>query len=308
MNTIMENEHLLAKWLNNDITNEELEQLKASPEYASYIKIAVTTSQFQMPEFDKEKNYNVINSKKEQQQTKVVRLNPIKTVLKIAAVFAVLFAGYFYVNNLDTSIKTQIAQKQTFLLPDDSEVVLNANSTINYNKNNWDKNRALNLDGEAYFKVTKGQKFSIKTNDGIVSVLGTQFNVFSRDHQFYINCYEGLVSVAYNDTLIKLPAGNYLKIENGEIIAHQTASITSPSWINNESSFKNENLQSVINELEIQYPIKVTTNNIDLNQRFSGSFSHKNLNLALTLICDPLNLSFTINDEENVTLYAKEKP
>ncbi|MFK5983760.1 MAG: FecR family protein [Flavobacteriaceae bacterium] len=304
----MEKDYLLAKWLNNDITNEELEQLKASPEYASYIKIAETTSQFQTPEFDKEKNYDAINSKKSQQQVKVVKLNSIKTILKIAAVFAVLFAGYFYVTNLNTSINTQIAQKQTFLLPDDSKVVLNANSTIDYNKNNWDNKRELNLNGEAYFKVTKGQRFNIKTNDGIVSVLGTQFNVFSRDHHFYINCYEGLVSVAFNDTLIKLPAGNYLKIEDGKIITHRTASIISPSWINNESSFENESLQAVINELEIQYPIKVTANNVNLNQRFSGSFSHKNLSLALTLICDPLNLSFIINDEENVTLYAKEKP
>ena len=304
----MKKDHLLAKWLNNDITNEELEQLMASPEYTSYIKIAETTSQFKAPDFNKDGNFNTIQNKKEASQTKAVALNPFKTFLKIAAVFAVLFASYLYVNNLDTNISTQIAQKQTFLLPDDSEVVLNGNSTINYNKNNWDKNRELNLDGEAYFKVTKGQKFSIKTNDGVVSVLGTQFNVFSRDHQFYINCYEGLVSVAFNDTLIKLPAGNYLKIGNGKIIAQQTTSITSPSWLNNESSFENASLQAVINELEIQYPIKVTAKNINLKQRFSGSFSHKNLPLALTLICDPLNLSFNINDEENVTLYAKEKP
>ncbi len=302
----MKKDYLLAKWLNNDITTEELEQLKASPEYASYIKIAETTSQFKVPEFDKEKNFDAINSKKNQQQTKVVKLNPIKTILKIAAVFAVLFAGYFYVNNLETSITTQIAQKQSFLLPDDSEVILNANSEINYRKKKWARNRELTLNGEAYFKVTKGQKFSINTDDGVVSVLGTQFNVYVRDHQFYVKCYEGLVSVAFNDTLIKLPAGKNIKIENGTIIAHNNLNVSTPSWINNESSFENSSLLSVIKELEIQYPIKVTTKNIDLNQRFSGSFSHKNLNLALTLICDPLNLSFEINDEENVTLYAKE--
>ncbi|MCF6307739.1 MAG: FecR family protein [Flavobacteriaceae bacterium] len=302
----MKKDYLLSKWLNNDITNEELKQLKASPEYASYIKIAEATSQLQTPKFDKEKNFDAINSKKKQLQTKVVKLNPIKTILKIAAVFAVLFAGYFYTTTLDTTINTQIAQNQTFLLPDDSEVVLNANSSIIYNKNNWKNKRELTLNGEAYFKVSKGQKFSIKTNDGVVSVLGTQFNVFSRDHQFFVNCYEGLVSVVFNDTLIKLPAGNYLKIDSGNIIAHQTASVTSPSWINNESSFDNVRLSSVIKELEIQFPIKVTTKKINLNQRFTGSFSHKDLNLALTLICEPLNLSFSIDKKGDVTLYAKE--
>jgi len=302
----MEKDYLLAKWLNNEITNEELEQLKASPEYASYLKIAETTSQFKVPEFNEVENFKEIQSRKKVLQIKVRKLNPLKTVLKIAAVFAVLFVGYFYVNNLETSITTQIAQKQSFLLPDDSEVVLNANSTIDYNKNNWNNKRELNLKGEAYFKVTKGQKFSIKTEQGVVSVLGTQFNVFARDNHFYIKCYEGLVSVAFKDTLIKLPAGNQLKIENNNIIEHTTVLATNPSWIKDESSFENASLFSVIKELEIQYPIKVTTKNINLNQRFSGSFSHKNLSLALTLICDPLNLSFEINDEENVTLYAKE--
>ena len=302
----MDKNKLLAKWLNKDITKEELELLKVSPEYASYIKIADATSQFQAPKFDKEKNYKAINAKKNISQPKVVKLNLFKTFLRIAAIVTVLFSGYFYYNSINTIVSTQIAQKQTFLLPDNSKVVLNANSTIDYNKNNWKNNRELNLEGEAYFKVSKGQKFSIKTNDGVVSVLGTQFNVFSRDHQFYINCYEGLVSVAFNDTLIKLPAGNYLKIDAGNITAHQTASRTSPSWIKNESNFDNATLQTVLKELEIQYPIKVTTNNIDLNQRFSGSFSHKNLNLALTLICEPLHLSFTTDEKGYVTLYAKE--
>lgn len=302
----MEKDYLLVKWLNNDITTEELEQLKASPEYSSYIKIAEATSQFETPEFNKAENFKEIQSKKVRLQTKVRKLNPLKTVIRIAAVFAVLFAGYFYVNNLNTSITTQVAEKQAFLLPDDSEVILNANSEINYRKKKWTKSREITLSGEAYFKVTKGQKFSINTEDGVVSILGTQFNIFVRDHQFYVKCYEGLVSVAFNDTLIKLPAGKNLKIENGTIIAHNNLNVSAPSWINNESSFENTSLLSVIKELEIQYPIKVTTKNIDLNQRFSGSFSHKNLNLALTLICDPLNLSFEINDEENVTLYAKE--
>lgn len=304
----MKKDHLLAKWLNNDITNEELEQLKASPEYTSYIKIAETTSQFKAPDFNKEGNFISIQNKKEASQTKVVALNPFKTFLKIAAVFAVLFAGYLYVNNLDTNISTQIAQKQTFLLPDDSEVVLNANSTINYNKNNWDNNRELNLDGEAYFKVTKGQKFTINTNDGTVSVLGTQFNVFVRENQLNVICYEGLVRVSFNDNAIELAAGNKITIENGNIIDQGKIIALNPSWIKNESSFDNATLLSVIKELQRQYPIKVTTSNIDLNQRFSGSFSHENITLALRLLCEPLNLSFTIDKgKENVTLYAKDK-
>jgi len=304
----MKNDILLAKWLNNDITQEELTLLKTSQEYASYIKIAEVSTQFRTPSFDEVTSFKAINAKKEALQPKVIALNPLKTFLKIAAVFAVIFAGYFYVSTLNTTITTQIAEKQNFLLPDDSKVVLNANSAIDYNKKDWAKNRELDLDGEAYFKVSKGQKFTINTNDGSVSVLGTQFNVFARDKQLNVICYEGLVRVSFNDNAIELPAGNKITIENGNIINQTKIKTLNPSWIKNESSFDNATLLSVIKELQRQYPIKVTAKNIDIHQRFSGSFSHKELNLALRLICEPLNLSFTIDEEENVTLYAKEKP
>ena len=305
----MEKDLLLAKWLNNEITEEELYELKSSPEYASYIKISEATTAFQIPEFDKVGNFKALSSRIEalKNKPKVLRIKPLTTFLKIAAIFIVLFSGYVFINSLETTVKTQIAEKQTLLLPDNSQVVLNANSTIVYNKSKWDQKRTLDLSGEAYFEVSKGEKFSVNTQEGIVTVLGTQFNVFSRDSNFYIKCYEGLVSVSFNDTLIKLPAGRKLNIENGIIIEHKTINKASPSWILNESSFDNAILSIVIKELERQYPVKVKAENIDLNQKFSGSFSHKDLNLALTLICDPLNLSFTILSKDEVLLYAKDK-
>lgn len=303
----MDKNDLLAKWLNNNCTREELEILKSSKEYSSYLKIAEVTSQIKIPEFNKEANFKAINSKKNKSKSRTLRLNSINSLLKIAAVFTLLFFGYQFFNSSDTNITTQIAEKQTFLLPDKSEVILNANSNIGYNKSDWSRNRELTLEGEAYFKVNKGQKFNVLTKEGIVSVLGTQFNVKIRDRYFYINCYEGLVSVTFNDTIIKIPAGQKIKIEDGVLVKHNNINSQNPTWINNESSFNNATLNSVINEFERQYPVKISSTNIDLNQHFSGSFSHKNIELALKLICDPLNISYTIVDKENIILYAKEK-
>ncbi len=300
----MRKDYLLAKWLNKNITNEELTELKSSTEYATYIKIAEATSKLKIPSFNIDANFKAISSQIKLKD-KVIRLKPMATFLKIAAVIAVLFTVYLFINSLDTTIETKIAEKQYFLLPDDSKVVLNANSTINYNKKDWKKSRELTLNGEAYFNVSKGKKFLVKTQLGIVNVLGTQFNVLARDDNFYIKCYEGLVSVSFNDTLIKLSAGKKLKIENGVLIKHFKNNTSSPGWIANESSFDNTTLAIVLKEFERQYPIKITTENINVNKRFSGSFTHNNLNLALKSVCDPLNLSFTINGED-VTIYAKD--
>ena len=303
----MDKEYILHKWMNDEASVDEIEQLKSFPEYALYMEIAEASAQFEVPIIDAETNFDVINSKIKV-KGKVRNLNPLYTVLKVAAALAIIFASYIYFQNSNTTIRTQIAEKQNFLLPDNSEVALNANSVIEYNTKKWNDQRELTLDGEAFFKVTKGSTFKVNTSAGIVTVLGTEFNVYARDKAFYISCYEGLVSVALKDTLIKLPAGDKLMIENGALLLH-TSNIpnTSPSWTANESSFNNTEIALVLEELKRQYSIKLTTKFNGIDHRFTGSFTHSDLNLALKSICNPLHLAYTI-EEESVTIYAEEGP
>lgn len=305
MNTIeMDKDYLLHKWLNNEATPEELEQLMANPEYASYIQIADASANFEVAEMNAEANFEAISNEikpvRQLQKPKV-----FSVVWKVAAVFALLLAGYYYTSTLDTSIKTEVAQTETFSLPDGSEVALNSGSKITYNKKNWDDSRELSLIGEAYFKVTKGNKFSVKTAEGTVSVLGTQFNVSARDGLFTVACYEGLVSVAFNDNLIKLPAGKKVQIENGKLTVNETTENQSPVWLQHESSFENVPLKMVIKELERQFVVKITLKNVNLEKRFTGSFTHKNLELALKSICEPLQMTYKINSNGAVTIDAK---
>ncbi|MAB58201.1 MAG: hypothetical protein CL524_11705 [Aequorivita sp.] len=300
----MKNDYLLHKWLNNEATPEELEQLKADPKYASYIKIADASSDFEIAEMNSQANFEAISNKIKSVR-RLQNRNIFSVVWKVAAVFALLLAGYYYTTTLDTSVKTEIAQTQTFLLPDGSEVALNAASKITYNKKDWANIRELTLDGEAYFKVKKGSNFSVKTDEGTVSVLGTQFNVSARDGLFIVACFEGLVSVAFNDTLLKLPAGQKIQIENGKLMLNEANPNHSPVWLNDESSFENVSLQRVLEELERQFAVKVTVNNVNLDKKFTGTFTHKNLELALKSICEPLQLTYKISNNGAVTIDAK---
>jgi ferric-dicitrate binding protein FerR (iron transport regulator) len=300
----MEKDQLLHKWLNNEATAEELEQLKADPKYASYLQIADASSGFGVPEMNSEENFEAI-SKKIKPVRQLQKPNVFSVVWKVAAIFVLLLAGYYYTTTLDTSITTDIAQTETFLLPDDSEVIMNAGSQITYNKKDWEKTRLLSLEGEAYFKVTKGNKFSVKTPEGTVTVLGTQFNVSVRDGLFAVACYEGLVSVAFNETFVKLAAGEKVEVENGKLVSSGATENPSPVWIHRESSFENVPLQRVIKELERQYPVKVSVENIDTAKRYTGTFTHKNLELALKSICEPLQLNYKINKNGAVTIDAK---
>ncbi len=304
----MEKNYILHKWLNNEtLSDTEMKQLMASKEYTSYIKIAEATSGLTTPTFNKEGNKTAILEKlNAPSKSKIIKLNPVTTLLKIAAVVALVFIGYNYVNSLDTTIDTAVAQNKTVELPDASKVVINADSKLSYNKKNWDTKRELSLQGEAYFEVTKGKKFKVKTQLGDVQVLGTHFNVYAREKNFNVTCYEGLVSVTLPDTIIKVPAGHSLTSLNGNLISYKETPSKNPLWvIQKESSFENAPLKDVIKEIERQYPVRVTaTPKSLLEKHFTGSFTHKNVEVALQTICKPLGLTFTIKGDE-VSIYAK---
>lgn len=300
----MEKDKLLHKWLNNEATPEELEQLRTDPEYASYLQIGAASTDFEVEGMDSEGNFEAI-SKKIKPVRQLQKPKVFSIVWKVAALFALLLTGYYYISARDTAIKTEIAQTETFLLPDNSEVVLNAGSKITYNKRNWANSRELALEGEAYFKVEKGSKFSVETPEGTVTVLGTRFNVMARDGLFAVACFEGLVSVAFNDTILKLPAGKRIQVEQGQLVHSEATVNTAPVWLLKESSFENVLLHVVVKELERQYPVHVSLMNVDSNKRYTGAFTHKNLELALKSICEPLQLNYKINSNGAVTIDAK---
>lgn len=300
----MKNENNILKWFDNKLSKDEVEDLKQSENLDTLEKIAFYASQLEPPKVDKQKALEAFKGRElSKQQTKVIPIN-FKAFMKVAAVVAVLLASSYFIllNNVKT-FETQIAQTQTIQLPDASEVILNAKSELNYNKKTWDEKRDLELKGEAFFKVSKGAKFSVHTSAGMVQVLGTQFNVKQRANYFEVQCYQGLVAVSYNDKTWKLTKGKSFKVVNGEIQVVDDFDVRTPSWLDAESSFDKTPLSLVISELERQYDLKVGLKGIDGSQLFTGSFTHMDKNTALKSITIPLNLSYRV-EGNNVTIYA----
>ncbi len=301
-------ENYLAKWLNNELTEAELTEFKKSDAYATYQRIIETSNTMQGPDFNTEEVLMAIKNKRTLEETKVVQLSPFKRFMQVAAAVAVLIAGsYFYLNSLDETISTKYAERTEVVLPDASEVILNADSEIAFSDKNWNDERKLNLKGEAFFKVAKGKKFTVTTEAGDVSVLGTQFNVEYRNGFFEVSCFEGLVSVTYNGKETKVPAGDSFFAVNGKIVTATTQRNGTPSWINNESTFKSIPLRYVFDEFQRQHNIKVSVENIDLNQLYTGTFSNTDAALALKSISAPSRIKFKFEGNK-VLFYAEDTP
>jgi ferric-dicitrate binding protein FerR (iron transport regulator) len=284
----MEKNYILAKWLNNDLTEEELAEFKASPDFEKYKKIKNYSGQLKVSDFDEAKVLgNILSHKKVTQ--KVIPLYK-NWMFRVAAILVLALGITFTVQNFST--ETQYAsngKRTTFSLPDNSEVVLNAGSEIEYKNWNWNNHRELKLNGEAYFKVAKGKKFEVETNLGKVTVLGTQFNVKARKNRFDITCYEGRVKVNYKDKEIILTPGKSVTYENGKqlnaLVVNQK-----PEWLENKIAFNKENLSHILDEIQRQYNVTISVETKYPDELFTGKIPLDNLDVALQIIATTYNL------------------
>ncbi|WP_050765274.1 FecR domain-containing protein [Kordia algicida OT-1] len=291
----------LARWLADTLTEEEKLRFENSEEYQDYLHIIESVDLMEAPSFDKK---SVLKSIQQKQQIAEPKVRKIRTSwLYSAAAVILLFVGfsYFYVN-ADTNFETTFGDQMTVTLPDGSEAILNAKTTLSYNKNSWDSNRNIVLDGEAYFKVEKGEKFTVTTTSGTVEVLGTQFNVLTDDAIFEVKCHEGKVKVtSKNQETAILTQGNAFSFINGETTSWNF-NTNDASWRDGESNFREMPIKHVITALQDQYGVQFNVDSIDTKQRFTGTFSHKNLKLALRTVFVPMEISYTFKDEKTVIL------
>lgn len=289
----MKREELIKKWLDNSLSPEEFEAFKALEDYEALTKLSKGLKQFKAPYFDtSEALENALRKRN-------INKKPAPWLaigLKIAAVFVICLGIYFFVTTSTDTTSTTIAEQQTIVLPDNSSVKLNALSSLSYNPIKWDISRKLDLKGEAFFTVSKGQKFSVETEVGTVTVYGTQFNVKQRDGLFEVICYEGLVGVTYNKQETKLNPGDRFLILDGKIIDTEKEYQSQPSWITGTSSFKSLPYYNVLREFERQYNVTIETEGIDTSQLFTGQFSNKDMKSALQSITLPLRLTYEKND------------
>ena len=300
-------ENYLAKWLNNELSEEELSAFRKTPEFETYQRIVRTASELSAPEFDVEQALSGVRQARQAPKGRVVRLTSYRSLWKVAAALIVLLGiSYFYVNSLDEAVQTDYAQHTEVVLPDASEVQLNAGSDLSYNEKKWDSDRHVNLSGEAYFKVAKGQTFTVETPSGSVTVLGTQFNVLQRGEVFIVSCYEGLVRVEHRGTAHELPAGKGYRMVNGDMELFEVTT-TRPSWTVDESTFRSMPLSFVLEEFERQYDLEVEIRDVDTRELFTGTFSNTNLELALQSISAPLQLGYSLNGNK-VLIYAQNAP
>ncbi len=304
----MEKEYLIKKWLVDELTEAESEAFKNLEDYDMHVKILEGAQLFRATDVSKVADLDAFYEKVDGNKEQLPHNNTwYKPLLKVAAVLIVFLGlgSLFFLNN-ESTINAIASEKISLELPDASAVMLNSKSKIVFNKHNWKEKREVILDGEAFFKVTKGSTFDVITNVGKVSVLGTQFNIKNRKGYFEVQCFEGLVNVKYGQHTKNLSAGSTFKVVM-DVVTSDHISDKEPQWIKDVSSFKSVPFYEVIQEFERQYDVVISIENIDTSRIFTGGFVHTNIEDGLKSITLPLDLEYRFDSNKKITLFKRKR-
>lgn len=157
-------------------------------------------------------------------------------------------------------------QQSSVFLPDGSQVILNANSSVRYNEQDFLKDRKVYLCGEAYFNVTKqpGTNFRVVSQQATIQVLGTRFVIRSSEND---SCFQAAL---ISGSIVFHAPGTHLQValKPGEEITYQAHSSNVSinkkadlrawmSWVNRGLQFHNTSLESIAETLSQRYPYTI---------------------------------------------------
>lgn len=215
---------------------------------------------------------------------------------KYAAVIAIILVAIsaFWVSQpkYDIAITTAYGEIKTVTLPDGSDVTLNGNSRLYYNKN-WQQKgiREVWLEGEAYFSVQKHPaaypKFFVHCSDIDVEVTGTKFNVNNRSDKQSVVLDEGGVTILVNeDENLRLNPGEMVvyDLEKLGLKKYQVETKKFNSWREGRLIFEQTPLSEIASILANTYGLQVELSPSLKQKELSGTIPSGNLEVLLLAI------------------------
>lgn len=285
---------------------------------------------------------------------KVKRYRLTSKIIRVAASFLIVFFIAALVswwvtksnsalisNNFTNEIIVPNGGKSQVILPDGTQVWLNAGTIFRYEGSYGTKNRNVFLQGEAYFHVKTNRKipFIVQTSELKIKAIGTSFDVKAYPEEKYISTTldEGIVkiegkginlsmkpkqNITYckkrkEEFITKPGSGKELQAttqpENGtnsEPSVKETSNVNTQiytAWKDNKWIIDSENLYDIGILLERKFNISVHIESPELlNYKFTGIFNQETLEQILKVIRLSAPLNYKI-ENGIVTLQVDKK-
>lgn len=194
-----------------------------------------------------------------------------KRVAAIAAMFVLIASSTLGVWKAASLMKPDqcvvfeapFGEKSKMTFPDGTVVWLNAGSSLKYSSKYNTENRAVELDGEGYFEVSKSKNipFIVHTRGYDVVVKGTKFNVtaYPDESNITTTLMEGAVELQKDKQHIAMVPGESvtLNVSSGRFLCSKVNPVVSKAWSENRIEYDNISLRELTARLSRQYDVKI---------------------------------------------------
>lgn len=218
----------------------------------------------------------------------------ISNIAAIILPFVLILGAYLYFNTQKAKpfvIAANLGEKASLILPEGTKANINSGSKILYYSNYNEKNRFIELEGEAFFDVMHDldKPFIVQCEDIQIKVLGTSFGI-----KAYKN--EEDISVVLNTGKIQLitPMEEIEMKPNERITYNKTTQKTTlyevnaedyTDWRQNRLRFEDESLSVIMKTISRMHNIDIVFENAESqNKRFTGTIDNSNIESVLNTI------------------------
>lgn len=229
---------------------------------------------------------------------------------------------------------TKNGKRSRFILRDGTSVWLNVGSYLEYMNDFSGGTREVKLVGEGYFDVAhkKTQPFIVHTDNILIKVLGTVFNVksYPEDKNVETTLFQGSVEVTNNNfkdympiALVpnqKLIVSKNAANESNLLSTTDKATIATPhkgtiivaidsakketerietAWVYSRLEFKGDDFEQLAKKLERWYNVRIFfTNNRVKDMTVTGSFEKETIDEALAALQEGFGITYKIDNDD----------
>lgn len=227
-------------------------------------------------------------------------------------------------STLTNTISTPRGGQYQLLLPDGSEVYLDAASSLRFPVEFTGKERRVQLTGQAWFHVARNKAMPfhvevLSSNRPMdVEVLGTKFNImaYEDEQQVQTTLLEGAVKAAKRETangeensiILKPGQQAVLSSHSPLIINHSPAIEQVMAWKNGNFFFNGSDIQTVMRQLARWYNINVKYTSAIKGQNFEGKLPRNtSLEKVLQVLAATGAVQFKIENRTIIVIPQKQE-
>ena len=211
--------------------------------------------------------------------------------LFIFFLMTIFIQQYLFTSETDI-ITTRYKEKRIVILPDQSKVILNSDSKLEYPEVFNGNVRSVQLDGEAFFTVRKNRiPFIITSKNASIQVVGTEFNVWARDNETRVAVKNGHVRLntkkenTNNYVTLYKDQMSFVKDNEKPQLPKKIDIAVYLDWLENRLVFEKTPLSEVVEEIERFYDVTIKLDKKLQDRLLTAEFTDTSIEPVLDKIC-----------------------